>query len=271
MVEFEDSRISQILTVDLEDWYHGHYPGYSFSKYENSSSRIIGPTYRLLDLFSKYKYNATFFVLGTVAEHYPDIVANNRRAISRNETVSTERTAPTTKTVNDNKAPEISSLIPDPNSFHVSRGTVIQLHITDGGSGVEYGGGAVTIRVEGDLVYDSANETSPGEYDSVSMYPEQSVNGICTRTGSQADYTFVFRPTSPFDYGQKVDVTVNAMDRAGNIMPEANYYFHTVNSSIVASCVWRMFIFSILSAIGAIITEIKLPENWMIERKSVEN
>lgn len=31
------------------------------------------------------------------------------------------------------------------------------------------------------------------------------------------------------------------------------------NSSIVAICVWRIFIFAILSAIGAIITEIKLP------------
>jgi len=209
--------------------------------------------------------SATTGYSGTISD-----AANNGRAIGRNETVSPERAAPTTTTVNDNKAPEISSLIPDPNSFHVSRDTAIQLHITDGGSGVEYDGGAVTIRVEGDVVYDGANETSPGGYDSVSTYPEQSVKGICTRTGSEADYTFVFSPASPFGYGQKVDVAVNATDRAGNIMPEEHYYFHTVNSSIVASCVWRMFIFAILSAIGAIITEIKLPENWMIERKSVE-
>jgi hypothetical protein len=32
------------------------------------------------------------------------------------------------------------------------------------------------------------------------------------------------------------------------------------NSEIVASCVWRMFIFAILLTIGAIITELKLPE-----------
>ena len=32
------------------------------------------------------------------------------------------------------------------------------------------------------------------------------------------------------------------------------------NSSIVASCVWRIFIFAILTTIGAIITEIELPE-----------
>ncbi|MBL7185723.1 MAG: hypothetical protein ISS70_05305 [Phycisphaerae bacterium] len=42
------------------------------------------------------------------------------------------------------------------------------------------------------------------------------------------------------------------------------------NSSIVASCVWRMFIFAILSVVGAIVTEIKLPENFMIRQKIVE-
>jgi hypothetical protein len=42
------------------------------------------------------------------------------------------------------------------------------------------------------------------------------------------------------------------------------------NSSIVASCLWRMFIFAILSAVGAILTEIKLPENHMVGQKNVE-
>ncbi len=42
------------------------------------------------------------------------------------------------------------------------------------------------------------------------------------------------------------------------------------DNSIVASCVWRMFIFAILSAVGAMITEIKLPDNWLVGQKSVE-
>jgi hypothetical protein len=32
------------------------------------------------------------------------------------------------------------------------------------------------------------------------------------------------------------------------------------DSGILASCIWRMFFFAILSTIGAIITELKLPE-----------
>lgn len=36
------------------------------------------------------------------------------------------------------------------------------------------------------------------------------------------------------------------------------------DGGIVASCLWRMFIFAILSTIGAIITEIKLPESYKV-------
>jgi hypothetical protein len=42
------------------------------------------------------------------------------------------------------------------------------------------------------------------------------------------------------------------------------------NSSIMASCVWRMFIFAIISVVGAMITEIKLPDNWLVGQKNVE-
>jgi hypothetical protein len=42
------------------------------------------------------------------------------------------------------------------------------------------------------------------------------------------------------------------------------------NSSIVVNCVWRMFVFAILSVVGAVVTEIKLPENFMIRQKDVE-
>ncbi len=42
------------------------------------------------------------------------------------------------------------------------------------------------------------------------------------------------------------------------------------SSSIVVNCVWRMFVFAILSVVGAVVTEIKLPENFMIRQKDVE-
>ena len=43
------------------------------------------------------------------------------------------------------------------------------------------------------------------------------------------------------------------------------------DGSIAASCVWRMFVFVILSVIGAILTEIKLPENFLVGQKNMEH
>lgn len=131
-----------------------------------------------------------------------------------------------TITVNESSPPEISGLVPEADSIQIARDTVIQLHITDSGSGVAYDGGTVTIYVEGDLIYDGANENPEGEYDTTGN--SQTVRGVCTRSGTEADYTFVFEPSTVFDYEQEVNVTVDATDRAGNAMPQANYHFHTV-------------------------------------------
>ena len=158
-------------------------------------------------------------------------ITNSDLTIDCDEKPPKEQTTPETTDVNDIKAPETSGHIPEPNSIQVLRDTIIQVHITDGGSGVEYDGGTVTIQIEGDLVYDGANETSPGVYDSNSAHPGQTVRGVCRRTGTAADYTFVFQPSTLFDYEQKVDVTVNAADEAGNVMPEETYHFYTVMRS----------------------------------------
>lgn len=58
------------MSVDLEDWYH-YYP---IKKWDQMSSRIEEPTCWLLDEFAKRKINATFFILGYIAERHPDIV-----------------------------------------------------------------------------------------------------------------------------------------------------------------------------------------------------
>ncbi len=130
-----------------------------------------------------------------------------------------------TVTIDDDESgtyPETTGHIPDKDSVQVPRDTIIQLNITDGGSGVDYKG--VTIEVEGDLIYDGANETTPGVYKTTS----QTVNGICRRVETEKGYMFVFQASTLFDYEQKVDVKVNAKDKAGNVMPEEEYYFYTV-------------------------------------------
>ena len=65
-----------ILSVDLEDWFHVYnlrdaIPAATWSRCE---SRVVGNTQRLLELFRRRGVHATFFVLGWVAERFPDLV-----------------------------------------------------------------------------------------------------------------------------------------------------------------------------------------------------
>jgi polysaccharide deacetylase family protein (PEP-CTERM system associated) len=59
-----------ILTVDVEDWYHDLNP----SLWRSCEDRVVGNTKRILRLLDKHDYSATFFVLGCVAERFPKLV-----------------------------------------------------------------------------------------------------------------------------------------------------------------------------------------------------
>ncbi len=65
-------EVKNILTIDLEDWYHGLFSiDYSLNSFED---RIEGNSIKLLNILSETNTKATFFVLGVVAEQYPEIV-----------------------------------------------------------------------------------------------------------------------------------------------------------------------------------------------------
>ena len=68
--------ICNAMTVDVEDYFH-------VSAFENTINRsdwdklpvrVEKKTYELVDLFEKHNVKATFFVLGWVAERYPELV-----------------------------------------------------------------------------------------------------------------------------------------------------------------------------------------------------
>jgi polysaccharide deacetylase family protein (PEP-CTERM system associated) len=65
-----------MLTVDVEDYFMVS----AFSDivktdtWDHYSSRVENNTMRVLDLFEKYDVKGTFFILGWVAEHYPQII-----------------------------------------------------------------------------------------------------------------------------------------------------------------------------------------------------
>ena len=61
---------TNIMSVDLEDYYCD-LPFSEWSKYE---SRVVENTTLILDLFTKHNVKATFFVVGYIAELFPDLI-----------------------------------------------------------------------------------------------------------------------------------------------------------------------------------------------------
>ncbi|MFC1514713.1 XrtA system polysaccharide deacetylase [Candidatus Omnitrophota bacterium] len=67
------------FTVDLEDWFCAI--GDIFNKpWEECESRIERSTFLLLKILSKHKVKATFFVLGWIAERFPELIKEIDRA-----------------------------------------------------------------------------------------------------------------------------------------------------------------------------------------------
>ncbi|RJG49464.1 XrtA system polysaccharide deacetylase [Motilimonas pumila] len=64
------------MTVDLEDYFQvsafsQHSP---LSQWDEFDCRVEKNTHTLLDLFARYDVKATFFILGWIAERYPDLI-----------------------------------------------------------------------------------------------------------------------------------------------------------------------------------------------------
>ena len=64
------------LTIDVEDYFHvaALAPSIHRDSWDSRESRVVRNTRRLLDIFGQFDIRATFFVLGWVAERYPQLV-----------------------------------------------------------------------------------------------------------------------------------------------------------------------------------------------------
>ena len=69
------------MTVDVEDFFHvsAFESVISPSQWKDYQPRVDSNTRRLLDLFAKKEVKSTFFVLGWVAERYPDLIKEIHR------------------------------------------------------------------------------------------------------------------------------------------------------------------------------------------------
>ncbi|MFH1071601.1 MAG: polysaccharide deacetylase family protein [Candidatus Glassbacteria bacterium] len=65
--------VIRILTIDLEDWFHGLEP--EPTRWCSLERRLNESCNRLLDLLDEYAARATFFVLGDVARNHPRLIS----------------------------------------------------------------------------------------------------------------------------------------------------------------------------------------------------
>ena len=63
--------ITNVLTIDVEDWYHGLVP---IAKWRECEDRIVDSTRRILDIVDEAGARSTFFILGDVADLHPELV-----------------------------------------------------------------------------------------------------------------------------------------------------------------------------------------------------
>lgn len=67
--------VNNVFTVDLEDWFQGlTSTNPQVARWPSLESRVVGATTQLLTLLRTYRVQATFFVLGYVADHHPALI-----------------------------------------------------------------------------------------------------------------------------------------------------------------------------------------------------
>ena len=82
MKGFSFVTLTNVFSVDVEDYFHvqAFADRIRPSQWEHYESRVVKNTQRILDLLEKRQTRATFFVLGWVADRYPELVRQIHRA-----------------------------------------------------------------------------------------------------------------------------------------------------------------------------------------------
>jgi polysaccharide deacetylase family protein (PEP-CTERM system associated) len=73
--------VRNVFSVDLEEWFcvYNLSEAIPFDQWAGCESRVEKPTLAILDLLARHRYEATFFVLGWVAERHPDLIREVER------------------------------------------------------------------------------------------------------------------------------------------------------------------------------------------------
>ncbi|MBW8889127.1 MAG: sugar transferase [Fibrobacteres bacterium] len=66
--------VRNFFTVDVECWFHAHNLAIPRSQWDASQSRVAANVLRILDMLAVHRAKATFFLLGYVADRFPEVV-----------------------------------------------------------------------------------------------------------------------------------------------------------------------------------------------------
>jgi polysaccharide deacetylase family protein (PEP-CTERM system associated) len=66
--------VRNFFTVDVECWFHAHNLAIPRSQWDSQASRVSENVLRILDMLAAHGAKATFFVLGYVADRFPEVV-----------------------------------------------------------------------------------------------------------------------------------------------------------------------------------------------------
>lgn len=66
--------VRNFFTVDVECWFHAHNLAIPRSRWDSQASRVSENVLRILDMLAAHRAKATFFVLGYVADRFPEVV-----------------------------------------------------------------------------------------------------------------------------------------------------------------------------------------------------
>ncbi len=151
--------------------------------------------------------------------------------VSQAVTISTNLTTSITGTyVGDLTPPAVSGEIPAPAAIFVSRQAPIELHVTDGGSGVDLTTVQITASRDGGATSEPICTGLASDATSYDASGNTVFTGTTYISGTAADYVFVFEPATPYDYEETLTISVSATDLAGNAMTAPYTYSFTTET-----------------------------------------
>ena len=67
-------ELTNFLTFDIEEWYHANYEGLNQAPFSEKPTRFPYLVNRLIEICAESGFSSTFFVLGSIADRYPEVV-----------------------------------------------------------------------------------------------------------------------------------------------------------------------------------------------------